>query len=933
MGLTGREMTYAELQKAIQKNSELLKKYPSGPFTPTVLFQLSELYVKKARLDFEKQMQIYEEDLQKYDKGLLKEEPPIPIVNFSDAIGVLYQILTDFPDIPFRDKVLYRIALCHHEGGDREKAVEYFKQLLREFPESPFVPESIFRIGEYYFDRGQYQEAIRYYTRLVDKKMWNNPFFDMALYKLGWSNYKINHYPEAISAFMYLLGDIQVLERTQTHILDRTIVDLKREALDYIAISFSEYDGPEQAKLFLESIDHKGFADDILMKLGEVYLKQDRMDEAIRTMEIFLEFFPDYPKAPQIQKQIVLAYEREWRLEEADKARAALVKNYGPSSLWFKNTQDPEARWEALELVKEALFKMGTYHQFRAREANGDRMEYLTAVQNYRKFLRDFPDDKRAYKVNYFLAECLYALGDYVVAAEEYKKVATNYEEHEYLEDAAYNSILSYYEAIKQNPPSDPETFYVTDFYGSDIPVAIKADNPAIKGFILACQDFTSRLPKSPRATEVMMKEAEVLSSMGRYDLARKIYLTIVKKYPDSAHFPMALMMMGQSYFREENYERAEQWYSVVVQSLPDTTEWVQKAQQMRAFSRYKLAEKFQETGDYLRAAEEFARTAINYPSSDVAERAMFSAAAQFEKLGKKERAAQVYEEFIERYPDSPLFSKAVFMAANLREELGQWDKAAANYLKLQSAGYKEEGDMANLMAEALFAAGKCYLKMADWDEVLNIYQKYLQVSNVPNRYLEALYRVGEAHYHKGNFEEALRAFKRVTSVYFGGTAGDGKGVNPYYAAGALFYTGEIHFKQFKEIKLVPPLARNLEKKKNLLKQVLQDYMEAAKLRLAEWTTAASHRLGEAFETFANDLLDSPPPKGLSPEELDTYREKLKQMAIPFMRKAADAYRANIRQAERSGVDNEWVQRSRVHLLNLKLWLQESDPNYSEESE
>ncbi|RKY92308.1 hypothetical protein DRQ15_02635, partial [candidate division KSB1 bacterium] len=85
MELSVREMTEKELEFAIAKNEELLQRFPDSEFTPTVLFQLSELYVKKARQDFEKAMEQYEQQLKQYDKGRLKIEPVMPRVNFGDA--------------------------------------------------------------------------------------------------------------------------------------------------------------------------------------------------------------------------------------------------------------------------------------------------------------------------------------------------------------------------------------------------------------------------------------------------------------------------------------------------------------------------------------------------------------------------------------------------------------------------------------------------------------------------------------------------------------------------------------------------------------------------------------------------------------------------------------------------------------------------------
>ncbi len=53
MKLNVREMSDRDLLEAIKQNENLLTKYSSFEFSPTVLFQLSELHIRKARRNFE----------------------------------------------------------------------------------------------------------------------------------------------------------------------------------------------------------------------------------------------------------------------------------------------------------------------------------------------------------------------------------------------------------------------------------------------------------------------------------------------------------------------------------------------------------------------------------------------------------------------------------------------------------------------------------------------------------------------------------------------------------------------------------------------------------------------------------------------------------------------------------------------------------------
>ena len=910
MKLSVRDMSASELELAIRKHEALLAKYSSDRFTPTVLFQLSELYIKKAQLEYQHQMEAYEQTMADYQSGKIGIEPKLPQVDFSQAKIFLKEIIKSYPDVGFIDKVLYRLALCYQEEGNLDKSIEYLKQLVTVAPHSNLVPEAYFRLGEHYFDKGNNEQALVYYKKLVSPEMWSNPFFDMSLYKMGWASYRLNRYPEAISSFMYLLKDIDVIERVQTQKLDRTAADLKKEAMAYVAISFAEYGGPQEAFDFLDSFTekvYKSYKRDILAKLGEVYLSQDRFDEAVATFQYLMSHYPLDKEACRWAEQVVITYEKVQDLARANEARQVLVKRFGPESAWYQAQKDSTAKTAALESVKRALYKAGVYHQLQARE-NKDPNQYLLAAKQYENYLKYFPTDSLNYKVNYYLAECYYDMGEYEKAALEYKKVYTVYPQNDYMEDAAYNAILSFYRASEKEKDTNPIKFSLDEFYGLIGTVTIEVGNPAMQQLILTSNEFVRRYPNSPRTVEILMKEAEVLNSLDRYDLSRRIYLKIVRDFPHSDQFGRAAIMIAQSYFDEEDYEQAEKWYSTVVATLPDTAEEVHKATIMMASSHYKLAEKYKQAGNFQKAAVTFAETAMLYPNSQVAELALVEAAQAYESQGKTELAAQILEKFVDKYPDSRLAEMCILRAAKYREGLGQYDKAAQNYRRLEYVDSPNKVD-------GIFLAAVNYFKAEAWPQCIEEFRKYLRYADDLNRALEAQCRIGLAYYNLDQNENAQRAFRNTVKIYE--DAPNRSELNTYYVAQAQFMLGELDYIRFAAIDLKPPLKQNLNRKTASLRAVLKDYTAAAKYRVAEWTTAASYKIGKVFEEFANAILTSPIPDNLSEQEAVAYEMQLRKLALPFQKKALAAYQANLKLAQKNEIDNKWITLSKSHMAML----------------
>ena len=112
------------------------------------------------------------------------------------------------------------------------------------------------------------------------------------------------------------------------------------------------------------------------------------------------------------------------------------------------------------------------------------------------------------------------------------------------------------------------------------------------------------------------------------------------------------------------------------------------------------------------------------------------------------------------------------------------------------------------------------------------------------------------------------------------------------------------------------PLANSLKLKKGLMEDVIVAYTGAAEYGVAEVTTAATFRLGEVYERFSSDLMESDRPVNLEADALEQYDILLEEQAFPFEEKAIDLYMANARRAP-DGVYDEWVQVSFERLARL----------------
>lgn len=903
------------LNRSIQHHEDLIEKYPEELFIPNIMFELAELYVTKSELGFKRKMNAYDAELAKYENGELLVEPIMPRVSFKESIEVCYKLLEKFPNIDYRDKVLYRLAVNHLDEGNQDRAKEYFQKLIFECPESPKISEANFRLGEYYFNARDFHKAIEYYRKLIDA--WDDPFFNMSLYKLGWSYFNVNDYANAISTYMYLIDDITLLEELDTELLGKTKADVKNEAIDYIAHSFCEFGGAAKAREALSKESAQEFAIPILEKMGEIYKKRNFYPEAIATYEVLLELFPFYPYAPNIQKQIIECYENNFEEEKVNEAKETFIKYYGPESEWISQYPEGDVRNDALNLVQDMMFSLGTYYQSIGQEKSRKR-EYLLAIDKYKEYLKQLKDSDIAHKVNFYLAECYYETGDFKNAAEEYFKVMNNYENDEFKDASAYNRILAYYQLLKLSSQPDSLTFYLENFLGeeSTYPIPVRVGYQAQADLLKACNDYIIALPEDDKMLEVYMKYGEVLYDLSEWELAVKVYEKVADdRHKESQFYGTALNMIAQSYFKNGNFREAEVWFEKLAQVFPDSVKYLEKSRKMIASANFKKAEALSKDGRTSKAAAEFLKLAFSTNDKEIARAAIFEAASGFEKDGDMEKAVKCYERMIQEQPDIEFFDELLMKAALLREKMEQWIKAIDHYKMLIQTRPKSQ-----YAQHAVYNSALCYEYLKLWHKASDTYGKYVEMfpQEDPDRTLEALHKRGDIYLTYINDKNiALKEFEKTVAQY---ERFKSRGIfaDEYITAKSQYMIAEINFEKYKNIKLVPPLQSSLKRKQMHLQKVLKAYIATGKFKVADWTTASLYKAGMTFEELCEALLTSPVPSELSREEVEQYYDNIREkLVIPFKKEALKFYKSNIQTAEKNKIENEWTNKSKIRVQAL----------------
>jgi TolA-binding protein len=821
--------------------------------------------------------------------------------SFNNAVQLYQQLLESYPEYRRNDTVLYQLARAYEMGGRPEEALDVLNELVAKYPDTPLIDEVQFRRGEMLFLRKNYNDAEMAYQDVVAYGD-SSRFYEQSLYKLGWSQFKLAWHDDSLVPFFELLDrkirDIELQEGdNRLEQLSRANQELVEDTFRVLSISFSYIDGAESISQFLDSRGNPDYGYVIFMNLGDLYLEKERFQDAAETYEAFVAKDPYHAKSPLLQVEVIEAYKRGGFPSLVLEGKKGFVDRYGmDGEFWVRHTR--EENTEVEEHLKANLNDLAKYYHAEA-QTDGERADYQQAAQYYRKYLSFFPGEPDTANTNFLLAEILYESEDFDEATAEYERTAYDYADHEKAAEAGYAAILAYRaheETLTDDRQAEARKAWHQQYLDSGL-------------------RFADRFPEHPESGAVLTTVAEDLFAQNQFDLAIAVGQTIVGKQPPVKPelARTAWTVIAHSQFDLSNFEAAEQSYYRLRTFTPaDDPEANKEIKERIASSIYKQGEMARDMGMLEEAVGHFTRLGQVVPDSSFRMTAEYDAAAALINLKAWGRAAGALEKFRTDYPDSEF---ADDISANLAVsylESGNSVQAAQEFERIAVAPTSTD----DVRREALWKAADLYKgsnSLTSEQRVLS--DILLAYPNPISESIEARYRLLEIERAQGNDAAVNSRLQELIRV--DATAGPQRSDRTrYLAAKASLELAEPVLRKFTVVKLNQPLADSMKLKRSLMEDVIKVYTDAADYGVAEVTTAATYRLGEVYEQFSSDLMDSERPADLDEAALGQYELLLEEQMYPFEEKAIELYKANTDRAP-DGVYDEWVKKSFNRLASL----------------
>ena len=754
----------AEYEKSRERFKELLDEYPESDHAGSAYYWVGETYSRQDKLE--------------------------------DAIIFLKDAINKHPYNKYIDYSIYTLARIFEKMGDYQSAVKYYDNLLSYHADSPLATAAHIRIGICYFKLKEYDSSVLELNDPVLKDL-PDDVYSQSLYLLANSYYRLKDYSNAEKVYL------EILKRYPS------AGEIKDSKYGLAWTYFQEKKYNDAYRIFNNL---SGGNDSIAVKSfywkaeSKRYAGQDA--EAFKIYQEFLKRFPDSELMNGVQYQLGLLYYNSKKFDLAEKylqsstqtsdnsvkARSFTVlgeieldkKDFTAASKYFESAMNVPGIQE--DLINRSMLGLGAAYYFMHKY--NDAITNLSDI-NFRdpKFEKD--------KVNFYMAESYYAMGNFKDAINRYNQVSQNNNElgsmalygkaYCFYELKEYeNSARAFSEFVKRYP-DDSRTF--------DARLRLADSYYATKNFTASGKIYKELMHYDKKALNNpydYYQYAQALFKGNDYQDAINEFSTLQERFPKSEYADKAMYLIGWIYFQQGNYNSAISSYRDVLDKYPGSS--------IGSLIFYSLGDCYYNLGNYDSAVVNYQQVMVQYPSSshvydavngiqdsyvaeghpekaikfidqfinqnpgmNFADQIFYKKGDIYYSMRDYKDASDSYKEFIANYPNSKLVSQAYYWIGKCAENLNQFNDAIFYFSRVFNSYPESESAPASAIE-----LGNIYNQQQNYDSALSVYDQAL--SKLPNklRFPEITFMKGMTLISKNDPNDAAVVFSQVMQNYSG---------------------------------------------------------------------------------------------------------------------------------------------------------------------
>ncbi len=624
----------------------------------------------------------------------------------------------------YSDADVFAIMFRMIEKGNYATAEDLFEEMKVRFPDSKFLDDAGIYLGDVFFDKRvdlppkeRYQKAFEYYqfAYQISPRRLNK---EKALLRMAHSCYRMEDYERAIEYYKRFLAEFPFSE-----FLD--------EARYYLGMAYLKKGDDGLAEKEFKSLmgvdkgsPYRALG---LYQLVRYYFSRGQWNEVVQVAPVFMQDYSRHEKLSEVLFMYADALIALGRIDEAITAYESAEKHLMP------------------DLLPRLYLRKGE-----AYEKKGD---IDSAIKTYLEMAKKFKYDDLSAEAMYRAGLLLEREGNLSKAERVLYDLKERFYRWERLPDALFllSQILArqgrfrdaerWLREIVKKFPDYPEKERVYWYIARMLELQGK-----YKDAVRVYDKLLRMIPKEEKAIrlKIYLAKADALMRSKQYSKAIGVFasvLTEFKKYSGLDRGKI-LYRLSIAYFYNGDYAKAIESFKDAIKNSP-LSPW-------RFKCRYMLGRTYEAVGQIQEAIDQYSRIANNRFLGDRKLKSL-----SWEALGR------IYLR-LERYED------AFYAFKNARALATDWWRLT-ELLRLQAdalLGKKDFGSALKLYAKyltRLLSAYDAKLKEEDGKFSLTIGRDSPEAFE---RIVGALIKIGDTNYRMGNYQKALRVYKKVKALY-----------------------------------------------------------------------------------------------------------------------------------------------------------------------
>ena len=654
-------------------------------------------------------------------------------------------------DESFGPLVPYYLAHIYYELKDYNKLLEVGEELIETATPSR-APEIAKLMGDAFYNKSDYANAVKY-LELYDEK--GGRMRQKDHFQLGYSRYKMGMIEEAINSFNKIVaGSGQD--------------DLQQNAYYHLGDSYLKIGEKQKAmtafKAASEITASPTVREDAFFNYAKLaYETSDPYQDAITTLNQFLDEFPDSPHRQEINKYLANLY-----ITTKDYERALLaIERTGLNSPAMRAAYQKIAFYRAGELF--------------------NAMKYAAALEKFKESLKYNINNSIEALTHYWIGETQYRLDNYdktLEAFESFRNTPGAFNMSEY-NRSFYNTGYCYYKKYdfqkaavdfrkftREAPKDSPrlpdaylrlaDSYLLTsgyliasDFYASAIKTGTKEADYALfkrsqclglagkrEAKIAELKELIANYPKSIYAQEAQYEIAATYLQMENYDKAIAALSEFIEEYPESNLVPKARLQRGLAFSNTDQNQKALEVYKDIVREHPGSEEALEAVGLARlVYSRQNRI------SDYIDWVEnlEF----VNFSKSALDSTAFNNAFDQY-SMGNCQEAISAFDTYLNRFPKGLFALRAHYYLADCAGKLNREDIATTAYTHIL------EYDRNDYTVEALSYLADKALREEDFVRARKLFEDFARLATSRAQIVKAQAGLMQSNFALGDYKNAV---------------------------------------------------------------------------------------------------------------------------------------------------------------------------------